>query len=181
MYVSVRAQRLKLYVRLHRSNQSSAPEFILIMCSDVRGEVTSPRALATLHSHALRRISWASTCNMPSCNRDSFIPRPFVPCDSTIASMRVRTRAQFFQIRFASTIAQRLRELGALTRGDRRAAVGCNESIEPFLFEHPYVTMVRTPDLRTPDCPRPLPARPPPDTVFKICLRRHVAELPFLV
>ena len=68
-------------------------------------------------------------------------------CDSTIASMRVRTRAQFFQIRFASTIAQRLRELGALTRGDRRAAVGCNESIEPFLFEHPYVTMVRTPDL----------------------------------
>ena len=42
MYVSVRAQRLKIYVRLHRSNQSSAPEFILIMCSDVRGEVNLP-------------------------------------------------------------------------------------------------------------------------------------------
>ena len=40
--------------------------------------------------------------------------------------------------RFASCIARRLEELGALTRGDRTAAVGCNSSIQESSLESQY-------------------------------------------
>ena len=40
--------------------------------------------------------------------------------------------------RFASCIARRLEELGALTRGDRTAAVGCNSSIQEYSLESQY-------------------------------------------
>mmetsp|Transcript_35239 Transcript_35239/g.51722 ORF Transcript_35239/g.51722 Transcript_35239/m.51722 type:complete len:472 (+) Transcript_35239:107-1522(+) len=82
--------------RTHRSNQSSAPEFKLLMCKDVRGES-----------------------------------------------------------RFASAVAQRLQDLGALTRGDRTAAVGCNGSIQPYCLESKYAMKALTELQRMIDSKKP--------------------------